>query len=324
MNFIQQAYKGKIDWGRFIISLVVIFAGWQIIGSTPLFIAAVVKSPDEGAFQRVLSDIVQGKNIDANLYLLLMISTFAIGLLFLKGSVRWFYKRDFKSLLTSRKKLDWKRSFFSFGIWFLFSLSLLALDYLLHPENYVWNFDFVPFSVLVLISFLLLPIQTGFEELFFRGYLMQSIGSLFHNRWVPLLFTSILFGLLHSFNPEIEKLGFIVMIYYIGTGFLFGITTLMDEGLELSLGMHAANNIVAAVFVTTNWTVFQTDALFIDISEPNLGLEMYVPVFVIYPILIYILSKKYQWKDWKNKLFGKIDKPVIQPVDKSLSPNQQD
>jgi len=92
---------------------------------------------------------------------------------------------------------------------------------------------------------------------------------------------------------------------------LFGITTLMDDGTELSIGMHAANNIVASVFVTMNWTAFQTDALFVDTSEPSLGLETYLPVFIIYPLVILIFSKKYGWTNWKQKLLGNIEEPSV-------------
>ena len=135
---------------------------------------------------------------------------------------------------------------------------------------------------------------------------MQGIGILFKSAAVPFLFTSIGFGLMHAFNPEIEKLGYIILIYYIGTGFLFGIVTLMDEGSELALGLHAANNIVAAVFVTVNWAAFQTEALFKDISEPELSMYMFLPVFIIYPLVILFFAKKYGWSNWQEKLFGKI------------------
>jgi membrane protease YdiL (CAAX protease family) len=324
MNFIQQAYKGKTDGWRFIAGILLTIIGWQVIGVIPIMISAVIIAPNEAAYQTTLSNIVQGKNIDANFYLFLMLASFAFGLLFLLKGVKWLHKRSIRSLVTSRKKFDWKRAFFSFGLWFFIVISLLTIDYMLNPDNYVWNFKMEPFLILVLISFLLLPIQTSFEEIFFRGYLLQNIGIFFRNRWLPLVFTSVVFGLLHALNPETEKLGYIIMIYYIGTGLLFGITTLMDEGLELSLGMHAANNIATAIFVTTNWTVFQTDALFIDKSEPNLILEMFVPVFVIYPILLFIFSKKYRWKNWKDQLLGTIEKPTIQPVDKSLFPSQRD
>jgi len=309
MNFIQQAYKGKTDWWRFILTLFIALIGWQIIGIIPLAITAVLKSSNTVAFKRVFNDIAQGKNINPNLFIFLMILSFAIGLLFLVISTKRIHKRPITSLLTSRKKLDWKRVFFGFGLWFSLAITMIILDYFSAPENFIWNFKLLPFSILVLISFLLLPLQTSFEEILFRGYLMQAMGVLFKNAGIPLFLTAISFGLLHGANPEVERLGYMIFIYYIGTGLFFGITTLMDNGLELSLGMHAANNIVAAIFVTTNWTVFKTDALLVDISEPSLELQAYLPVFVIYPIMLWLYSKKYNWTNWKDRLFKKFEKP---------------
>jgi hypothetical protein len=139
---------------------------------------------------------------------------------------------------------------------------------------------------------------------------MQGFGTWFKKSFVALILTSVIFGLLHGLNPEVEKLGWISMVYYIGTGLVLGVFTLMDEGTELSLGFHAANNIVAAVLVTANWTVFQTDALLIDTSEPSVGWEMFMPVLVLYPIVLYIFSNKYGWTNWKEKLFGTVMKPI--------------
>ena len=141
----------------------------------------------------------------------------------------------------------------------------------------------------------------------FRGYLMQGLGVLAKNRWLPLIFTSTLFGLMHIANPEIGKLGYMLMVYYIGTGFLLGIMTLMDEGLELALGFHAANNLIAALLLTADWTAFQTNSILKDISVPEMSnLEVFFPVFVIYPLILIVFSKKYQWTDWKEKLFGSV------------------
>ena len=173
------------------------------------------------------------------------------------------------------------------------------------------NFKPVPFFTLLFVSFVFLPFQTSTEELLFRGYLMQGFGTLTKNRWFPLIITSVIFGLLHGMNPEVERLGYVLMIFYIGTGLLYGITTLMDEGTELALGLHASNNIVAAFLVTTDWMVFRTDALFIDTSEPAVGSEMFIGVFVLYPLLLVVFSKKYGWTNWKSKLFGKVEIPVI-------------
>ncbi|WP_373940792.1 lysostaphin resistance A-like protein [Polaribacter sejongensis] len=239
-----------------------------------------------------------------------MILMFIFGLISLIIGVKYIHKRTVTSLVTSRKRIDWKRFWFGFILWGIISSVVIMLGIYLSPDNYVWNFKAIPFFTLLAVSFLFLPFQTSFEELLFRGYFMQGLGILTKNRWFPLIFTSVCFGLLHGANPEVQKLGYISMVFYIGTGFFYGITTLMDEGTELSLGLHAINNIVAAFFVTTDWTVFQTDALYVDTSEPSVGWEMFFPVLVLYPILLFIFSKKYGWKNWKEKLTGKITKPV--------------
>ena len=116
----------------------------------------------------------------------------------------------------------------------------------------------------------------------------------------------------HIANPEIEKLGYILLVHYIGTGFLLGIMTLMDEGIELALGFHAANNLVASLLITADWTVFQTNSLIKDISDPTLAsYEVFIPILIIYPIVLYILSKKYKWKNWNKKLFGSVSSEKV-------------
>jgi hypothetical protein len=37
---------------------------------------------------------------------------------------------------------------------------------------------------------------------------------------------------------------------------------------------------------------------------------MFVPVFVLYPLMLLLFSKKYGWNNWLEKLTGKIDKPI--------------
>jgi hypothetical protein len=186
---------------------------------------------------------------------------------------------------------------------------MIVLDYQLSPDNYQWNFEFNKFIVLVIIAVLLVPIQTSFEEYLFRGYLMQGIGIAAKNKWVPLLVTSFIFGMMHIANPEVAKIGYIIMVYYIGTGLFLGILTLMDEGMELALGFHAANNLITALLVTANWTAFQTDSILKDMSEPTAGVDVLIPVIVVFPILLFIFSKKYQWSDWKEKLTGNVLPP---------------
>jgi len=245
-----------------------------------------------------------------NRFLVESLAPLAIGLVLLFLWVKYIHKQSLTSLTTARKKIDWKRIWFAFFFWGILTSGLVLLDYYLTPEDYVFNFKLQPFIILAIIAILLVPLQTSFEEYLFRGYLMQGLGILTKNRWFPLIFTSVVFGVMHIANPEVEKLGYSIMVYYIGTGFFLGIITLMDEGLELALGFHAANNLFTALLVTADWTAFQTHSILKDVAEPSLGfVELILPVFVIFPILIFIFAKKYKWTNWKDKLFGKIVEP---------------
>lgn len=310
MKFIQQAYKGNNDWTAYLFTLMLLFFGWQFLGVIPLTLVAYLYAGDMETLMLAANTNFADLGINANLYLLLVIATFLFGLLSLFLGIKLIHKRKIKTLITSREKIDWKRVFYAFSVWGIVGFFMVAIGYFMAPEDYVWNFKPIPFFILLLISFLFLPIQTSMEELLFRGYLMQGFGTWFKNSFVPLILTSAIFGLLHGLNPEVEKLGWFMMVYYIGTGLLLGIFTLMDEGTELALGFHAANNVVAAVLVTTNWTVFQTDALLVDISEPSIDWEMFVPVFILYPLILLLFSKKYGWTNWKEKLTGHVFKPL--------------
>jgi membrane protease YdiL (CAAX protease family) len=246
------------------------------------------------------------KLITGNEMLFWMLLSFAFGLAALFIVVRYLHNQSILSLTTTRRKFDWRRAFFSFSLWTLLTVVLTAIDYVLSPGDYVWNFDAPKFFVLLAIAVFMIPIQTSCEEYIFRGYLMQGFGRLAYNKWFPLLMTSLIFGTLHIFNPEVDKIGYGIMFYYIGTGLMLGVMTLMDEGMELSLGFHAANNLVGALLVTTDWSTLRTASVLKDVSEPSAGADVLAPVLIVYPLLLFIFSKMYRWTDWKERLTGQI------------------
>lgn len=303
--FIEQGFnKENTFWKYLLGSVVVILASF--IGQIPFGVAVILKSIKDGkGFPTEESDLM--KVLESNLTLFLILISFAVALAGLFFVVKFFHNQSFLSITTTRKTIDWSRVWFAFSVWAAFTILSTVVGYYASPQDFVINFKPIPFAILAVISLFLIPIQTSCEEFVFRGYLMQGFGNLFKNRLYPLIFTSVIFGGMHYFNPEVEKMGDIVMVYYIGTGFLLGIMTLMDDGLELSLGFHAANNLVGALLVTTDWTVFQTHSILKDISDPKAGAEIFIPVFVVFPIFLFILSKKYNWKNWSEKLTGNIN-----------------
>ena len=300
--FLKTAISSKEPFWTYLLGSFVIII-FNIIGQLPLTYFMI----DSGISSSSVSNPMELlRSLDKNLQLFLLLIPFLVGFLGLWLVIKKIHGRSLKSITTIREKTDWNRVVFSFTIWAGISVVLIVGNYLFTPESYEWNFNFKNFIVLFVIAVLLIPVQTSLEEYIFRGYLMQGFGKLFHNHWAPLIMTSFIFGFLHLFNPEVEKLGYGILVYYIGTGLFLGIITLMDEGIELALGFHAANNLTTALLVTSSWTAFQTESVLIDVSEPSLGTELILSIFILYPGFLYLMTKKYNWSDWKNKLIAKI------------------
>lgn len=302
--FIEQAFKKETDLKLRILNFIKYLGGSflvflaAMVGQIPLSIAVLFsgKMPQNNADLYSL--------FDSNVFLFFALLTFVFAFIGLYLVVEKLHLQKFISIITSRERLDWSRIIVSFGLWLIISVILFFASYFYDSSEIVLQFNLIPFAILCVITLILMPIQTTAEELLFRGYLMQGFYNLSLNRWFPLLMTSLIFGTMHIMNPEVEKIGYLILVYYIGTGLFLGIITLMDEGTELAIGFHAANNIIASLLITTDYTVFQTHSIFKDISEPSINFEVFFPVLVLFPILLFYFSKKYKWNHWKEKLIG--------------------
>ena len=303
--FIEQGVHSENKFWKYLVgSVLIIFASF--VGQIPLMLAVIAKIFISGkSYPSTNDEIMHFFEPNLTFFLILISFVFALAAIFFV--VKYLHRQTFLSVTTSRKKVDWNRVFFSFGIWATFSIVSTLIFYWLNPTLYVLDFKPIPFAVLFVIAVALVPVQTSTEEYVFRGYLMQGFANLAHNKWFPLLMTSLIFGGMHLFNPEVSKLGNIIFVYYIGTGLFLGIITLMDEGMELALGFHAANNLIGALLITSDWSAFQTHSIFKDLSEPQAGYDIILPVVLVYPMLLFIFSSKYKWHNWKEKLTGNIN-----------------
>ena len=298
--FLSLGKKGRKDVSHFFFTLGIVIASFGLIGYIPITLALNYLS-NEGVVISEVSDLQ--KYFGLNTFFLFLLVPFMTGFISLLACVKWIHNREIITVFTSRIKFDWKRFIFSFLLWggvmlLFFVISIFAG----YPISF--NFHLETFIPLVLISFFILPIQTTFEELFFRGYLFQGLGLILKKGWLSVLITGVLFGLMHGSNPEVEKIGTVLLAFYILNGIFLGVVVLMDDGLELSMGYHAVNNIFAALVVTNDWQAFHTDALFIDKTPPEFGLENIITLLVIQPLFLLIFSRKYKWSNWKERLFN--------------------
>ena len=303
--FLENAFKGKSDVWRYFLGFILIVL-ISILSSIPFELAIIKEVGYENFVTMSVTEKMSVLESNVNLFYMLLPFTFAFfGILIVS---RFFHNQPLKFLVTSRSSFDWSRVAFSFLLVANLAALSLAISLEIYPNNYEWNYDPQRFLELLLISVLMIPLQTTAEELLFRGYLFQGLGAAFKSRLAALLITSISFGLLHSLNPEIAKLGYGLILTYIITGLFLGMITLMDEGLELSIGFHAANNLIIALLMTSDWTVFQTNSLYKDISDPVLAEYIVLPV-IMYSLVGFILSKNYKWSAWKSKLTGPVSNP---------------
>ncbi|WP_375431925.1 lysostaphin resistance A-like protein [uncultured Friedmanniella sp.] len=101
----------------------------------------------------------------------------------------------------------------------------------IRPQAGFWGF----LVVIVLTS----PIQAAAEEIFFRGYLMQALGSLGRGPWVGIIGSSVVFALLHGTQNLplfVDRLAF---------GLLAAVLVWRTGGLEAGIAAHVVNNVLA-------------------------------------------------------------------------------
>ena len=243
--------------------------------------------------------------MNLNLQLALLLLTFVSAFIVLWICLKKLHQKSIPDVSTGRSGWDWNRIKFGFFVWFGLLLFGEIAGYVFDPDNYQWQFELRHFVPLVLITLILLPIQTTFEEVFTRGYLLQGLSILFKNRWVPLILTALFFGALHMANPEVSEYGSSIMFFnYAGTGLLLAAIALMDDGLEIPIGMHAANNIFGSLFVTFEDSALHTNAIF---SLNEIDIESTTLATVVFSLAFFFICKlKYNWSDW-SKLYAKID-----------------
>jgi uncharacterized protein len=138
---------------------------------------------------------------------------------------------------------------------------------------------------------------------------MQGFAAIIRFRWFPLIMTSVLFGLMHALNPEVREYGFLAMMpQYILFGLIFGVITILDDGIEASAGAHTANNVFLCIMVTNKSSALQTAALY---EQQNIFPWIELSALLVTGIVfILILRRIFRWRDL-SVIGGVVGKPVF-------------
>lgn len=126
-------------------------------------------------------------------------------------------------------------------------------------------------------------IQTGAEELIFRGYLQSQLAARFKSPKVWLLLPSVVFGLLH-FNPNVDETAAWIVVFW---AFCFGLIaadlTARSGTLGPAIALHFVNNVMIMALVAAAGD-FDGLALFnmpFDLSDTDLMITWMPVEFLI-------------------------------------------
>ncbi len=94
----------------------------------------------------------------------------------------------------------------------------------------------------IILSILVYSIVAIAEEAIFRGYILRNFMISF-NKYIALIISSLLFSLVHGFNPNIDLFSFFNLIL---AGILLGISYIYTKNLWFPIALHLS------------WNLFQT------------------------------------------------------------------
>lgn len=232
-DYIDQARLGRTDWrsaGQGLLNLV----AWQA--------ALVIGAIAVAWFARRAGLSLRGD--DPFVQILLLAITTLAWYAGLYGTVVAIQGRPFLSLLAVDQRLDLRRIGAGALLWIVsFFPAALLLAGFSDPAGPAAPSapSAAPAPDLLLPGLLSLPIfpfQAAAEELVFRGWLTQTLGQFVRRAWLVAAIVALLFASAHFFAGG--PVGFLV---YMTMSLGFSAISLVDQRLELTIGLHATHNI---------------------------------------------------------------------------------
>jgi membrane protease YdiL (CAAX protease family) len=226
--------------GLGVVLILLIYVAWMaVIGIVVTFSAGLA-----GA-EQAMGQVGIGSSPMAILVLLLTFGGLVLGSF---AAVRWVHKRPVASLFGPRAVM--LRDFcVAFGVFM--AVSLPGIVWVLVSGDFTRGLALSTWAMFVLPVLLGLLLQTGAEEIVFRGYLQQQLAARFAARWVSFVVPSILFGLLHYAPAEMGQGAWLLVGVTGFFGLLMADLTARSGSIGLAWGMHFGNNILAILVFTT-------------------------------------------------------------------------
>ena len=160
------------------------------------------------------------------------------------------------------------------------------------------------FLVVILLTS---PLQATAEEVFFRGYLMQALGSLVSQPWFGVVVSSVVFALFHGTQNLPLFLDRLIF------GLLAAVLVWRTGGLEAGIAAHIVNNVFAYVFAGLTTSIASIRGLR-EIGWVDAAFD--VGGFALFAVLAYVVFRLMKLRTRVD--LASLDREVVSPAGPGL------
>jgi uncharacterized protein len=315
-RFLENAWKGIENPTSQVLAIGLTWLIFFVIGGSVMLIPVGVLWLTDPA--RALAYMADPMNfsllgIDMILVFVMLMGQFLVGLGGLWLVERTVMKKKFIWLATGFKRFRFRRMLAAMGLWMGLMAVYQLVTYLIDPSSVTLTVDMGRFLIFLPIAIVLVPLQSAFEELAVRGQLMQGLARLAPRQpYLPLFLSALIFAILHVMNKEVQVYGAgLMMAHYFTFGLVLGAFALIDEGLEISIGIHAGNNVFSLVLVSYPASSVQTPSLLVQGTMTAMLDFVVLLVLVVLVYFIFFGRRKNAW----TALVDNVSTSPAQPED---------
>jgi len=284
VTYIDEVRHGRHRWWHNVLGMLVILFAWLIVGSA---VSLLITHAVTGG--------VDTTELTTFMGLVVTMAAFPIFLLGIYLALRFIHHRSIRSLITPRARIDWTRVGQGAAVWFALWVLGQLVRFFLDPSSFSVVDDVLALVAFAPLAIVMTAIQTTTEELFFRGYVIQLAGLLWARPAFLAITSAALFTLPHLANPEASAGGLLTVFfgYFLSTGVVWAVVSLVDGTLELAIGAHFANNTATILLVGTTGTIIGTPALFTSSTfEPVTGAIIATVIAVLFAVIVLTILRR--------------------------------
>jgi len=207
-------------------------------------------------------------------------------------------RRPFMSLIAAVPRFEFRRVLAGLCAWILSAAVIIPLGWAAsllldsdHSQVPAFHPPGLDLLAAILLGVLIVPFQAGSEELLFRGWLTQTLGQAIRNPILLVIVVALLFALAHGFSA-----GPLALPYFMLGSIGLSAISLADQRLELSIGVHTAQNLFVLLIQTPMLDPIHRPTLF-GATSVQIGLLELLSIALQFG-LIYAITRAPLFRRW--------------------------